>query len=719
MGAALEQTEIAFEVMLGSAEKAQKTLKELYDFADKTPFDTDQVVQAGRKLLAFGINADEIGEKLQKLGDIAASFDDRDIGGLATIFGKITAMGKAQAEELQQLTDRGVPILTTLAEMYGVTSQEILDMGSKGQITAEVIDAAFSKMTGAGGLYEGMMERIADTLGGKASTAMSKWKTAVAKAGKALGAILKPALTAVIGIMNFLGDTGMTIVAGVATAFSAFAAAAGAAKLAMVLLGKTVVVKMKVIAAAMLTNPIGQFLLATGLAVALVIKYLDEVVIGLKVFWGYLKLAYNVWKDFSTLNWSGMFSRAREGIKEIHEGAAKDMEDLTKKKEEENKKRQEQEKKHQKAIQKIKDTIAKQLRTGRKRKKREINLDSYLDDPQLSVDAVDDKYDLEAQERRFEQRINSTISYANQAKGIYDNILQYQINADQEAVNNYIRAQQEKLDALKESQRKELEAFKEKEEEQLQASKDAFEREQEQRAAEFEIELEGHIDEAEAKGATDAELLVLEEALRQKETASINKELADRARFEITETKRSNDRVEALEKQHDEKLEAQKKEAAMTAHARQVDIFNKQKKAKKVDTILNTASGIMQIYADSTIPSIWVKHLQAGLLGTTGATQLALIDQQPAPEPPSFRMGGVIRSNAAGGVDTIDARVSAGESIVDRERTDRLFNFLDRLNAGQAGGVSINIEGNMVGNEEFIEDLSEALARHVEGNEGI
>ena len=118
--------------------------------------------------------------------------------------------------------------------MYGVTTQQILDMGSRGELTADIIDAAFSKMTGAGGLYNDMMIRMSETFDGKVSTMASKWEIATAKAGMVLTTILKPAISAIIAIMDFFGETGMTILASLVTGLATVTAAVAAARLAVV-----------------------------------------------------------------------------------------------------------------------------------------------------------------------------------------------------------------------------------------------------------------------------------------------------------------------------------------------------------------------------------------------------------------------------------------------------------------------------------------------------
>src|SRR5262245_16202730 len=57
-GARLEQTQIAFETMLGSAEKAKNLLAELSKFGLKTPFQIDQLRESTKQLLAYGIEGD-------------------------------------------------------------------------------------------------------------------------------------------------------------------------------------------------------------------------------------------------------------------------------------------------------------------------------------------------------------------------------------------------------------------------------------------------------------------------------------------------------------------------------------------------------------------------------------------------------------------------------------------------------------------------------------
>jgi tape measure domain-containing protein len=167
---AFEQTEISFEVLLGSAEKGRKMLQRLEDFSLATPFEPGPIIKAGKALLAARRPTEGITDDLKKLGDVAA-ISGVPIQDLTNIYAKVFSKGKAQTEELLQVAERGIPILDTLKTVMGVeTTEQILKMGEKGQITFDKFNEAFTLMTGKGGDFENGMARLALTAGGLLST---------------------------------------------------------------------------------------------------------------------------------------------------------------------------------------------------------------------------------------------------------------------------------------------------------------------------------------------------------------------------------------------------------------------------------------------------------------------------------------------------------------------------------------------------------------------
>jgi len=68
----LEQAQIGFTTMLGSAEKAQTFIAQMTDFAKKTPFEFTDVQTAASQLLAFGFASKDVLPTLTAVGDAAA-----------------------------------------------------------------------------------------------------------------------------------------------------------------------------------------------------------------------------------------------------------------------------------------------------------------------------------------------------------------------------------------------------------------------------------------------------------------------------------------------------------------------------------------------------------------------------------------------------------------------------------------------------------------------
>lgn len=169
LAADAETTETQFRVLLGSGEAAKKMIAQIDQFAAKTPFQKLGISDASRQLLNAGIAADDVFSHLKGIGDIAAltggSIDD-----LAGVYGRFVSEGRVQADGLNQLTDRGIPIIRELADHFGVAESKIREMASNGEISASDITQAFTRMTGSGGQFENGMSQLSETTAGKFST---------------------------------------------------------------------------------------------------------------------------------------------------------------------------------------------------------------------------------------------------------------------------------------------------------------------------------------------------------------------------------------------------------------------------------------------------------------------------------------------------------------------------------------------------------------------
>lgn len=162
----MEQTRIAFTTLLKDGEKAKSFLSELEKFAASTPFELPGVLDASKRLLAFGFSAEQVIPILTAVGDSAAALGigEEGIQHLTLAIGQMQAKGKVSAEEMLQLAEAGVPAWEMLANKIGTDIPTAMDKASKGQISAaEGIQAVISGMNSK---FGGMMEQQAQTVNG-------------------------------------------------------------------------------------------------------------------------------------------------------------------------------------------------------------------------------------------------------------------------------------------------------------------------------------------------------------------------------------------------------------------------------------------------------------------------------------------------------------------------------------------------------------------------
>lgn len=162
----MEQARISFEVMTGSAATGLQMVNDLRSFAAETPMNFTDIQQAAKVLMAMGEDSKLVIDDLEMLGNAAAG-SGQNLTELAQVFGQVMQAGRLTGNELRQFNERGVPLLTTLAQQLGVTKLEIREMVEAGELGSDKVVAAFKKMTSEGGIFANMMGRQAETMSGQ------------------------------------------------------------------------------------------------------------------------------------------------------------------------------------------------------------------------------------------------------------------------------------------------------------------------------------------------------------------------------------------------------------------------------------------------------------------------------------------------------------------------------------------------------------------------
>jgi tape measure domain-containing protein len=186
-----------FGTLLGDMEAGAGLFNEIKAFNDVTPFDLDTLTQATNVLISAKVPLEDLQNQLTKFGDLSQGNSQR-MTSYVNAFSQAAAKGKADMQVLNTYLHQGVPILDALANNFGKTTAEIVQMSSEGKISFADFSKALEDLTAEGGQYFGGME-----LASKSLAAMQEGlREATNSLASSFGDMLLPIAIAVIGVLT-------------------------------------------------------------------------------------------------------------------------------------------------------------------------------------------------------------------------------------------------------------------------------------------------------------------------------------------------------------------------------------------------------------------------------------------------------------------------------------------------------------------------------------
>lgn len=171
LAAEFEKTQGAFEVLLGSAEKAKDVIGDIRKFGAESPFNFAGLTDTAKQLAAYGIAGDQLVPTLKMLGE-AATGDQEKLNRLAYAYGQVKSAGRLYGTELRQFTETGLPINEALAGVLkNPDGSKVAESGVKalveeGKVGFPDLVRAFKSLTQEGGKFYGMTDKYAKTFAG-------------------------------------------------------------------------------------------------------------------------------------------------------------------------------------------------------------------------------------------------------------------------------------------------------------------------------------------------------------------------------------------------------------------------------------------------------------------------------------------------------------------------------------------------------------------------
>lgn len=202
MAADLGQTQVGFEVMLGSAEKATNMIDDLRTMAKFTPFETMDLVRSTETMLAFGIAGEKVLPTLRMLGDVSRGNAEK-LRLVSLAYSQIQAAGRLMGQDLWQLINAGFSPLQEISQKTGKSLSVLKKEMEDGEISADMVTAAFQSATSEGGRFFNMMEKQSKTFHGMAATLKDEWNEMLIDLGTR---ILPNAISGIKTLSSLLKD---------------------------------------------------------------------------------------------------------------------------------------------------------------------------------------------------------------------------------------------------------------------------------------------------------------------------------------------------------------------------------------------------------------------------------------------------------------------------------------------------------------------------------
>lgn len=164
-----DSNRVSFEVLLNSEVAAKKLMNDLGGIK----MDQGALSGAAKGMLTQGVDQKEVTPLLGAMGDISGG-DGESLAHLAAAYTQVNNEGKLLGGTLNQLINAGFNPLLQMSQSTGKSMDELKAEMDNGLISTDMLKQSFFDATSEGGQFHNMLEKQADTLGGKWEDFMRK-----------------------------------------------------------------------------------------------------------------------------------------------------------------------------------------------------------------------------------------------------------------------------------------------------------------------------------------------------------------------------------------------------------------------------------------------------------------------------------------------------------------------------------------------------------------
>lgn len=187
MAADIEQTQVSFQRLTGSATTAKALIGSLQELGAHSPFKSTDLMENAQQLLEVGVATANIVPTLGLLGDVSGGNKEK-LDQLTATYTKVQEDGKLTKTTLAELAAAGFNPLEEMSRSSGIAVEKLQRDLDAGKISAGHLTQALQSATGPGGEFFGLMQQQSDTAVGRWNQFNERLQTA----GATLGTTLLP-----------------------------------------------------------------------------------------------------------------------------------------------------------------------------------------------------------------------------------------------------------------------------------------------------------------------------------------------------------------------------------------------------------------------------------------------------------------------------------------------------------------------------------------------
>lgn len=191
-----QQLENSFGTLLQSKEKADALMSQMMRSAAETPFSLTELANGAKQLIGYGVASGEVNDTLFQLGNIASGIG-APLEQITSLYGNVMAQGSLYADDLNNFSASGVPMLQGLADMLGVNTEKVNEMVSAGKIGFPEVQKVIENLTNEGGQFYGSMDEQSKTIVGEINNLRDAWEMMLNGIGESQEGIIGGAISGI------------------------------------------------------------------------------------------------------------------------------------------------------------------------------------------------------------------------------------------------------------------------------------------------------------------------------------------------------------------------------------------------------------------------------------------------------------------------------------------------------------------------------------------